>query len=124
MKRIGAMAVIAALALMIFHGCKEDTKGVTETGLQLSFVNCLTFEAWVWVDSEYQGIASSEEPHFFELGEGSHALYVRSNAKSAENLKYVCWKKNFSISDGSITYMTLNCDGAECEDTLAVYPSH
>ncbi len=117
MKRIGAIAVILALTWMISSGCKDDTEKVCQTGLQLSFSGCLTFGVWVWVDDEYQGIASSEEPYFFELKDGSHDLYVRSNAKLSENSKYFCWSDEFTVKDGSITYVVLNCcASAECED--------
>ena len=115
MKRVGALALILALALTV-SGCEEDAMGVDETGVQLTFTNCLTFAVWLWIDGEYQGTFTSEETQFVEIVSGSHTLYARSNAFVDQANKYFCWTTSFSVSDGQTTYVALDCTGAWCPE--------
>ena len=114
MRQLGAVIVILALMPVLLVGCSDDTQEVTPTGIQLIFTDCLTFGVWVFVEGEYQGMASSEEPAFFALAPGTYELYMRSNA-NLEGI-YVCWTDQISVSEGNTTVLTYSCDGAECED--------
>ena len=114
MRPLGAVIVILALMLVLFVGCSDDTQEVTLTGIQLNFTDCLTFGVWVFVEDEYQGMASSEEPAFFELAPGSYELYMRSNANLGEI--YACWTDQITVSEGNTTVLTYSCDGAACQD--------
>jgi len=114
MRRIGALAIVIMLTSMFAAGCEEDSNEVQQTGIELRFSDCLTFGVWVFVDGEYQGMVSSEEPKFFPLGAGSYELYARSNAKLGD--VYFCWTRQISVSDGNISTISLSCEGAECSD--------
>ncbi len=115
MKRIGALALILAIALTV-SGCEEETQGVDETGINLGFTNCLTFAIWLWIDDEYEGTFTSEETQFVEVAAGSHTLYARSNAFLDQENKYFCWSTSFSVSEGQLTYVTLDCTNAWCPE--------
>jgi len=123
MKRIGMVVITLLFILSIIYGCEEDSQSVEETGVRVSFSNCLSFVIWVFVDGEYQGIASTEEPKFFAIPSGGHTLYARSNAVIRETNEYFCWTRNFSVADGNITFLGLDCTGAECSDTTFANPA-
>ncbi len=114
MRRIGALVMILMLTSIIAAGCEDDSNDTQMTGLELRFSDCLTFGIWVFIDGEYQGMASSEEPKVFSLGAGTYEFYARSNAKLGDT--YFCWNESVSVSDGNITILRLSCDGAECSD--------
>ena len=114
MRQLGAAIVILALMPVLLVGCSDDTQEVAPTGIQLNFTDCLTFGVWVFVEGEYQGMASSEEPAFFSLAPGTYELYMRSNAYYGDI--YVCWTDQISVSEGNTTVLTYSCDGAECQD--------
>lgn len=122
MKRIGMLLITLLFILSIIYGCEDDSQGVGETGVTVSFQDCLSFVIWVFVDGEYQGIASSEEPKFFAIPSGGHTLYARSNAIIRETNEYFCWTREFSVADGNITTLGLNCTGAECSDSTLASP--
>ncbi len=114
MRQLGAVIFILALMPVLLAGCSDDTEEVTPTGIELNFTECLTFGVWVFVEGEYQGMASSEEPAFFALAPGTYELYLRGNAKLGDI--YFCWTDEISISDGNTTVLSYSCDGAECQD--------
>ena len=114
MKQLGAVVLILALIPGLLAGCSDDTQEVNPTGFRLTFTDCLSFGVWVFVEGEYQGMASSDEPAFFELGPGTYELYLRSNASLGEI--YACWTAQISISEGNTTSLTYSCDGAACQD--------
>ncbi len=114
MRQLGAVILILALMPVLLAGCSDDTQEVTPTGIKVTFRDCLTFGVWVFVEDEYQGIASSEESAFFPLAPGTYNLYMRSNAMYGDI--YVCWTDQISVSEGSTTSLTYSCDGAECQD--------
>ena len=110
MKRIGVIAALLALSLMFAGGCDDETEGVSTTGINLTFANCLPFGIWVFVDDEYQSFASSEEPHFVSVTPGNHTLWARSNAQLGD--EYFRWEIEFSVSDGQTTELLLDCTDA------------
>ena len=114
MRQLGAVVLILALMPVLLAGCSDDSQEVTPTGFKLIFTECLTFGVWVFIESEFQGTASSEEPHFFELAPGTYELTMRSNAHYG-NI-YFCWTAQITVTDGATTNLTYSCDGAECED--------
>ena len=114
MRQLGAVILILALLPVLLAGCSDDSQEVAPTGIQLNFTECLTFGVWVFVEGEYQGIASSEEPAFFALAPGTYELYLRSNAQLGDT--YACWTDQISIADGSTTILSYSCDGAACQD--------
>ncbi len=121
MKRIGIMLMV--LVLVFIYSCGDkDSEGVQETGLELRFKNCITFAVWLWIDGEYQGTFTSEESNFIPIGAGSHTLYAKSNIVLTETDEYFCWSTKFSVSDGKVTYLTLDCEGHACSDTLSAPP--
>jgi hypothetical protein len=114
MRQLGAVILILALMPVLLTGCSDDTEEVSPTGIRVNFSDCLTFGIWVFVDGEFQGMASSEEAAFFALAPGTYELYLRSNA-TLDNT-YFCWTDQVSITDGNTTSRYYSCDGAECED--------
>jgi len=114
MRQLGAAIFILVLMSLFLAGCSDDTQDVQPTGIRVSFTDCLTFGIWVFVEGEYQGMVSSEEPGFIELAPGSYELYMRSNAKLGD--VYFCWTDQVSVSDGTTTSLTFSCEGAECSD--------
>ncbi len=119
MKRVGAVWVIAALAVAVFIGCEEDTANVEETGFAMSFENCLPVGVLVFIDSEYQDFISVEEHTFFNIPAGSYTLEVKSNTKftGGEEDSFYYWSEILSVSDGRVTQIVLDCTGAMCPDT-------
>ena len=114
MKRVGVLIILAMTLLTFTSGCDEAVEAQA-TGVTIRCANCLTFEVWVWVDDNFMNIISSEEPTTFEISSGSHSLFARSNAMDEDN--YWCWSLDFSVSDGNITTVVLDCTGAECTGT-------
>lgn len=114
MRQLGAVLLILALMPVLLAGCSEDSQDVAPTGIRLEFTECLTFGVWVFVDSEYQGMSSSEEQAFFELAPGTYELYLRGNALLGDT--YFCWTDQITVSDGETTSLFYSCDGAECQD--------
>jgi hypothetical protein len=109
-----------ACVLALSYGCEEETTGVQQTGVRVGFSDCLSFVIWVFIDGEYQGIASTEEPKIFEVPAGEHDLYARSNMVLRETNEFFCWDTTVSVSDGSVTYIDLNCTEHTCSDTSTV----
>jgi hypothetical protein len=114
MRQLGAVVLVLALLPVLLAGCSDDSQEVTPTGIRLTFTECLTFGVWVFVEGEYQGMLSSEEPGFFALAPGTYELYMASNANIGDT--YFCWTDQITVSEGSTTSLTYSCDGAECED--------
>jgi hypothetical protein len=114
MKRVSGVLIIAVILLLaVSPGCKKETT-TDETGLNITTANCLTFGIWVFLDGQYQGMISSEEPHFFSLPSGTYELSARSNADLGEI--YFCWTQEVTVNDGGTTEVLLDCDGAECTE--------
>lgn len=116
MRRVSGLVITIAMMMLLvpLTGCEEDAQEAGDTGLFLVFEDCLVFGVWVFIDGEYQDMASSEEPHFFPLPAGTYELYARSNATLGEIC--FCWTEAVTVNDGSTTYDTLTCVGAECTD--------
>jgi len=114
MVRIGAVALIVLSFFMLF-GCGKTTE-TNQTGLNLSFDHCLTFEAWVWIEEaglqDYMGSYSSDVPSFIEKKAGSYTIYAKSNVVAGDTC--FCWTKKITISDGKTTDLRLDCVGAGC----------
>jgi len=111
MVRIGAF-VLTVLILCLLLGCSEKTTESVQTGLELSFMNCFSFNAWVWIDGDYKGAFTSERPSVIEVAEGSHTLYAKSNIVVADS--FFCWTQDFSVSGGEVTDLQLDCAGHGC----------
>ena len=114
MARVGAFGLSVLFLSLIIVGCDEKATSVQETGLMLSFSNCNTFTAYVWIDDvllpdEY----STEQPSLIEIASGSHKIFVRGNIVIGDSS--YCWTENFSVSEGAITPLALDCIGAKCE---------
>jgi hypothetical protein len=114
MRQLGAVLFILALMSVLLAGCSDDSQEVTPTGIRLTYTECLSFGVWVFVEGEYQGMASSEEPTFFALAPGTYELYMASNARIGDT--YFCWTDQVTITDGNTTSLTYSCDGHECQD--------
>ncbi len=117
MARVGAF-VFLILFVSLLIGCSEKTSSVQETGMSLQFANCLSFAAWVWVDGSYMGTYTSEQPNLIEVPAGGHSLFVRSNLVVADTS--YCWTSNFSVSEGQVTPVVLDCVGAKCSNPGSV----
>jgi hypothetical protein len=123
MKRIGALAAFLALAALFAAGCEEEVTEVTNTGVEIGFSNCITVGIWVWIDDEYKGFMSTDNPEFFETTSGSHEIYCRSNAVETSTRAYYCWTNSVSVSENNVSALALDCVGAICEDTTGTYAS-
>ncbi len=117
MARIGAFAALTILIALLI-GCSEKTSSTEQTGLELNFAHCLTFSAWVWIDGEYVGAFTSEQPSIIEMGSGGHTLFARSNMVVADTS--YCWTTSFNVSDGQTTEVILDCVGARCESATTL----
>jgi len=113
MVRIGAFA-LTVLALFLLLGCGEKAATVQQTGLELAFPHCLPFNAEVWIDNNYFGSFTSQRPSLLEVAVGSHTLYAKSNLSVHKPDTFFCWTENFSVADGKITYLSLDCYGHGC----------
>jgi hypothetical protein len=113
MFRVGAFIVIV-LVLSLFFGCSEKTSEAQPTGLELGFMNCLTFNGSVFIDNNYVGSYSSERAWFIDVAAGSHALYVKGNIVVVVGDSTFCWTQNFSVADGQTTHLDLDCDLGGC----------
>ena len=114
MKRIGVLAIILILKTGVFTSCEEKAVEQQATGVWLRFSNCVAFPASVFINDEYWGRVSSEEPALIEIPAGSYSVYVHSNAILADEEKYFCWTESVSVSDGSAIDLFLDCSGALC----------
>jgi hypothetical protein len=114
MRQLGAVLFILALTSLLLAGCSDDTQETEPTGIRVEFTECLTFGVWVFVEGEYQGMISSEEPGFVALAPGTYELYMRSNAKLGDT--YFCWTDQISVTENNTTSLRYSCDGAECTD--------
>ncbi len=134
MKRIGISMALFTLALIFLLGCEEDTTGVDETGFQVRFAVLelreierivegsvevdtialeqppLTFAVWVFVDDEYQGRASTDEPKFFGIPSGTYDMYIRSNMRKITEDTFYSWRRNITVNDGNVTFLTFHTD--------------
>jgi len=113
MARVGAF-VLMILFVSLLIGCSEKTSSVQNTGINLTFANCLSFAAWVWVDGSYMGTYTTEVPNLIEVPAGGHSLFVRGNIVVSDTS--YCWTSNFSVSDGQVTAVVLDCVGAKCSN--------
>lgn len=111
MVRVGAFAMII-MVLMLWLGCGGKPATVQETGLNLTFDDCGTFEAWLWVDNDYVGSFTSEQPSIIDVSPGGHTLYAKSNMVQGDS--FFCWTTDFSITNQKITFVKLDCAGHGC----------
>jgi hypothetical protein len=118
MSRIGAFA-LALVLLACCIGCDEKSASVVQTGLNLSFANCVTTGIYVFIDGDDDlanaTYCSSEITNFIEIAPGTHTLNARANITVADTS--YCWTRSFSVSDGQITELVLDCIGASCDTT-------
>ncbi len=134
MKRIGISMALFTIALIFLLGCEEETTGVEETGFQVRFAVLelreierivegsvevdtialeqppLTFAVWIFVDDEYQGRASTDEPKFFGIPSGTYDMYVRSNMRKITEDTFYSWRRSFSVNEGKVTFLTFHTD--------------
>jgi len=113
MKRIGIASMMIMLALVMVYGCKQQSTEAQVTGIELQFSGCLTFEAWLWVDGEFQGSYTSEQPSTIPVAAGARSLYIRSNMFVTGDTMY-CWDEQVTVEDGKVTAVTLPCAGHKC----------
>jgi len=113
MFRIGALIALVLVGSLVL-GCEEDATETTSTGLALSFQNCISFNANVFVDNGFVGQYTSERAAFIEVPSGSHTLFVESNLVVHLGDTNFCWTRNFTVSEGQATVVTLDCHGAAC----------
>jgi hypothetical protein len=116
MVRIGAVALIL-FSFFVLFGCGDETTGTKETGLNLSFDTCLTFEAWVYIGGLYEGAYSSDVPSFIAHDAGSFPLFVRSNVVAGDTS--YCWEETITINEGETSYLRLCCRGRGCRRATA-----
>lgn len=114
MKRIGVLVIILILITGVFTSCEDKAVEQQATGVWLRFSNCVTFPASVFINDEYWGRVSSEEPTLIEIPTGSYSVYVHSNAILVDEEKYFCWTESVSVSDGMAVDLFLDCEGALC----------
>ncbi len=112
MKRIGGLILVVLLFASLL-GCSEKSSSVKQTGLNLRFTNCLTCAVWVWIDGDYVATCTVEQANFIEVPPGNHSLFARANIVVADSS--YCWSRDFSVSDGAVTELVLDCIGARCE---------
>jgi len=113
MFRVGAF-ILVALVLSLFFGCSEKTSEAQPTGLELGFMNCITFNAEVFIDNEYVASFSSERAWFIDVAAGTHVLEVHANLVVVAGDTTFCWTESFSVADGRTTYLDLNCNTGGC----------
>jgi hypothetical protein len=116
MFRVGAFALVV-LVLSLFFGCSDKTSDVKPTGLELSFPNCLSFNAQVFVDNNFVGSFSSERAWFIDVATGSHTLYAHANIVVVKGDTSFCWTQNFNVADGQTTRVQLDCRTGGCPPT-------
>jgi len=108
MRRAMLMIISAVLLLSFFSaGCKDDSQEASETGLRIITDGCIEFAINVLIDDEFQGTISSREPANILLPAGTYDLFARNNA--AVNGYEFCWTGQYTVSDGSLTTVTLTC---------------
>ncbi|MCU0638446.1 MAG: DUF4493 domain-containing protein [Candidatus Krumholzibacteria bacterium] len=108
MRRAMLMMISAVLMLSFFSsGCKDDSQEASETGLRIVTDGCIEFGIYIHIDDEPQGMISSLEPANILLPAGTYELFARSNA--AWNGNELCWTGQYTVSDGSLTTVTLTC---------------
>ncbi len=116
MRRVGIASLLLLLALFAFFGCKETGSEAQTTGVEIRWDSCFTFAAWIWVDDNYQGTFTDEQPALLDIPAGSHDLYVRSNMFVDQSSDTVfCWRQTFSVEQNEVTQLRLNCHGHRCQ---------
>jgi hypothetical protein len=116
MRRVGVVSLLMLLALFAFFGCKETGSEAKTTGVEIHFDSCFTFAAWIWVDNNYEGTFTDEQPALLELPAGSHDLFVRSNMFVDQSSDTVfCWRQSFDVTQNEVKILRLNCHGHRCE---------
>jgi hypothetical protein len=111
MVRIGAFVLII-LVLGMWLGCGGKPASVQQTGLNLTFPHCGTFEASLWIDNDYVGSFTSEQPSLIDVKPGGHTLYAKSNMVQGDS--FFCWTTSFNITSQKITFVRLDCTGHGC----------
>ena len=116
MRQLGAvLSIFALLTPVLLAGCSDDTQEVSPTGIRLEFTECLSFGVWIFIEGEYQGMASTEEFYALNLAAGTYEIYLRGNAMLGDT--YYCWgPETVTVTDGNMTMKSYSCDGAECQD--------
>jgi hypothetical protein len=133
MRRIGIAVMILTAAAMALIGCK-DTESVDQTGFEVRFAAlelqeierivgqsieidtialeqpALTFAVWLFVDDEYQGRSSTDEPKFFPFPSGTYDMYVRSNMRKVTEDTFYSWTRRFTINESATTFLTFYTD--------------
>ncbi len=136
-----SLIILLVLIFALVIGCEEETTGVDETGIRLSFLaydttvqtriegdqtvqdtiikglEPLSFGVLVFLDDSYQTRISSTEPYFFSLAPGSYELYAESNCAYDEDSLYYCWDKSFAVEDGNVTNVILNATYPQCSES-------
>ena len=117
MRRVGIASVVMLLALFALFGCNKETGSEAKvTGIELHFDSCLTFSAWVWIDDNYQGTFTDEQPTVIEMSAGQHVLYARSNIFVDQSSDTIfCWTQDFNVASNELLPVRLNCHGHRCE---------
>lgn len=134
MRRIGIAAIILTIAAMVCIGCEEKLEGVDQTGFEVRFAAlelreierivgqsieidtiaieqpALTFAVWLFVDEEYQGRSSTDEPKFFPFPSGTYDMYVRSNMRKVNEDTFYAWTRRFTVNDSYTTFLTFYTD--------------
>ncbi len=119
MRRIGVLTLILMMGLIFIYSCGEKAEEAKQTGVQIRFRDCLIFAVYLWIDDNYVGTFSSEEPFFLDMNPGNHTLRAKSNyvITGEEVDEYFCWDTTFTVYDGKTTFFVLECEGHTCADT-------
>lgn len=113
MFRVGACLLIV-LAISLLFGCSDKTSEAQPTGLELGFMNCLSFNAHVFIDNSYVGSFSSERSWFIDVAAGKHSLFARANLAVDLPDTSFCWTTSFTVAEGATTQLRLNCSTGGC----------
>jgi hypothetical protein len=113
MFRVGAFVLIV-LILSAFFGCSDETTEAEQTGLEIGFYSCLTFNTLVFIDGNYVGSFSSERTWFIDVPVGNHLLEAHANLVVHLEDTSFCWTENFSVSENNVTHVDLDCGAAGC----------
>ncbi len=117
MARIGGTMFLALcfVVLCASLGCDKKTTETQETGIAITFAQCLEFPAKIRIDGNYIGTYPSGHEAVIETAAGSHQLEVDGLGFCVQGTDTTfCWTTNVSVADGQLTPVLLDCTGHGC----------